>query len=192
MQVTNIQDWIWGWSNTISYKNFTLNFTFDGRVGGVAHSVTDQALWNSGAHIDSDNQWRYDEVVNGNISFIGSGVKVVSGSVDYDINGNIVRDDRVFAANDVPVSYEAYMSNMNPYIGSVRSQNIFDQTYFKLRDLSVSYQVPASICQKVKLKGASLAFVGQNLLIWTKEFRFSDPDRASDNLNSPSISLCRF
>lgn len=185
-------DWIWGWSNTISYKNFTLNFTFDGRVGGVAHSVTDQALWNSGAHIDSDNQWRYDEVVNGNISFIGSGVKVVSGSVDYDINGNIVRDDRVFAANDVPVSYEAYMSNMNPYIGSVRSQNIFDQTYFKLRDLSVSYQVPASICQKVKLKGASLAFVGQNLLIWTKEFRFSDPDRASDNLNSPSSRYVGF
>ena len=131
-------------------------------------------------------------MVNGNISFIGSGVKVVSGSVDYDINGNIVRDDRVFAANDVPVSYEAYMSNMNPYIGSVRSQNIFDLTYFKLRDLSVSYQVPASICQKVKLKGASLAFVGQNLLIWTKEFRFSDPDRASDNLNSPSSRYVGF
>ena len=87
---------------------------------------------------------------------------------------------------------EAYMSNMNPYIGSVRSQNIFDQTYFKLRDLSVSYQVPASICQKVKLKGASLAFVGQNLLIWTKEFRFSDPDRASDNLNSPSSRYVGF
>ena len=46
--------------------------------------------------------------------------------------------------------------------------------------------------QKVKLKGASLAFVGQNLLIWTKEFRFSDPDRASDNLNSPSSRYVGF
>ena len=182
-------DWIWGWSNSISYKNFTLNFTFDGRVGGIMHSQTDQAMWNSGAHIDSDNQWRYDEVVNGKTNFIGTGVKVVSGSVDYDSDGNIIRDDRVFAPNDVQVSYETYMSTMNPYIGSVRRQNVLRQTFFKLRDLSLAYQVPKQICQKIRMQGMSVAFVGQNLLIWTKDFRFSDPDRASDKLNSPS---CRY
>ena len=53
-------DWIWGWTNTVTYKNFTLSFTLDGRVGGMAHSKTNQAMWNSGAHIDSDQlcgQW---------------------------------------------------------------------------------------------------------------------------------------
>ena len=146
-------------------------------------------MWNSGAHIDSDNQWRYDEVVNGKTNFIGTGVKVVSGSVDYDSDGNIIRDDRVFAPNDVQVSYETYMSTMNPYIGSVRRQNVLRQTFFKLRGLSLAYQVPKQICQKIRMQGMSVAFVGQNLLIWTKDFRFSDPDRASDKLNSPS---CRY
>lgn len=91
-------------------------------------------MWNSGAHIDSDNQWRYDEVVNKKTNFVGSGVKVVSGSVDYDSNGKIIHDNRVFAPNDVQVSYESYMKSTNPYIGTVTRQNVFDETFFKLRD----------------------------------------------------------
>ncbi|MDE5678551.1 SusC/RagA family TonB-linked outer membrane protein [Phocaeicola sp.] len=185
-------DWTLGWSNSISYKNFTLSFSIDGRVGGVGHSSTEQAMWNSGVHIDSDNQWRYDEVVNGLTNFVGEGVKIVSGSVDYDSNGNITRDDRVFAPNDVPVSYEAYMKNMNPYIGTVVRQNVYDKTFFKLRDLSLTYQLSETACSKVGLKGAALSFVGQNLLMWTKEFRFADPDAASDNLSSPSIRYVGF
>lgn len=185
-------DWIWGWSNTISYKNISLSFSFDGRVGGMAHSKTDQAMWNSGAHIDSDNQWRYDQVVNGKINYIGKGVKIVSGKVDYDSNGNILNDNRVFAPNDVTVSYETYMKNYNPYIGNPTRQNIFDETFFKLRDLSITYQMPAKVCQKLHMKGLALSLIGQNLLIWTKEFRFTDPDSDSDNLSSPSTRYLGF
>lgn len=187
MQGYTEPDWIWGLTNTIRYKDFTLSFSLDGRVGGVMFSTMDQALWNSGAHIDSDNQWRYDEVVDGKKTFIGKGVKVISGSVDYDAYGNITRDDRQFAQNDETISYEAYMKWMNPYIGTIRSQNIFSGTYFKLRDVSVTYSLPREFCDKVRLKGASVGVIGQNLLLWTKEMRFSDPDKMSDNLNAPSI-----
>lgn len=185
-------DWIWGLTTSVNYKNFTVSLSVDGRVGGIAHSVTDQAMWNSGAHIDSDNQYRYDEVVNGNKTFIGQGVKVVSGSADYDSDGNITRDDRVYAPNDKAVSYESYILKTNPYIGSVRTQNLLDQTFLKLRDLSISYTLPKEICSKMKMKGASIAFIGQNLLMWTKDFRFSDPDKAAENLNSPSVRYLGF
>ena len=186
-------DWTWGWSNTVSYKNFTLNFSLDGRVGGYAHSYTDQAMWNSGAHIDSDNKWRYDEVVNGLTNYVGNGVKIVSGSADYDpATGEITRDDRVFAPNDTEVSYETYMSNMNPYIGTVTTQNVFSQTFFKLRNLSLSYKLPQDAAKYIGAKGLTVGVVGQNLLIWAKEFKHSDPDRGSDNLNSPSIRYIGF
>lgn len=62
--------------------------------------MTDQAMWNSGAHIDSDNQYRYEEVVNNNKTFTGQGVKVVSGKAEWDANGNVIMDNRVFAPND--------------------------------------------------------------------------------------------
>lgn len=185
-------DWIWGWSNSISFKDITLSFSFDGRVGGLALSKTNQAMWNSGAHIDSDNKWRYDEVVNHKTNYVGEGVKIVSGKVEYDSNGNITFDNRKFTQNDVQVSYETYIKTFNPSPYTPTSQNVFDETFFKLRDLSISYQMPKSVCEKLHLKGLALALVGQNLLIWTKEFRFTDPDSDSDNLSSPSTRYVGF
>lgn len=185
-------DWIWGLTNILKYKDFTLSFTLDGRVGGIAHSVTDQALWNSGSHIESDNQWRYNEVVNGNKNYIGQGVKVISGSEDYDSDGNIIRDNRVFAPNDIGVSYETYMLTCNPYVGTIRTQHLLEQTFFKLRNLSISYSLPKGLCQKLKMRGATIGFIGQNLFMWAKEFKYSDPDNAVDNLNSPSLRYLGF
>ncbi len=184
-------DWVFGFNNTLRYKNFTLGFTLDGRIGGVAHSVMDQALWMTGAHIDSDSPWRYDEVVNGKKNYVGQGVMVVSGSVDRDSNGNIIRDNRVFAPNDKAVSYEGYMKLYNGAgnVWDAKHQHILDQTFIKLRELSLTYAVPSPFCKKIGLQGASVAFIGQNLFIWTKEFRFSDPDKSSENLNSPSLRM---
>lgn len=185
-------DWTWGLSTSFTYKNVTLDVSFDGCVGGLAHSMIDQAMWNSGAHIDSDNQYRYEEVVNGNKTYIGQGVKVVSGSADWDSDGNIIRDDRVFAPNDQVVSYETYTLRMNPWAGEVRTQNLFKKTYVKLRNLAVNYSLPEDWCGKLKLKGASVGLVGQNLWMWAKDFKYSDPDVGAENINSPSIRYIGF
>lgn len=184
-------DWIMGFTNTFKYKNFTLSVAIDGRFGGVAHSVTNQALWMTGAHIDSDTKWRYDEVVDGVISYVGQGVKVVSGTVDRDANGNILRDDRVFAPNDIKTSYEGYMKIYHGAgnVWSAKNQHVLDQTFIKLRELSLTYDIPKTACQKLKLNDASVSFIGSNLFMWTKEFKNSDPDVSSDNLNSPSLRM---
>ena len=44
----------------------------------------------------------------------------------------------------------------------------------------------------MKLKGLTVGVIGQNLLMWTKEFRFSDPDKGSDDINTPSTRLVGF
>lgn len=98
-----------------------------------------QVMWNLGVYIDLDNQWWYDEVVNKKINFVGSGVKVVLGSVDYDLNGKIIYDNCVFVLNDVQVFYELYMKSINLYIGIVICQNVFDEIFFKLCDFLLSY-----------------------------------------------------
>lgn len=89
--------------------------------------------------------------------------------------------------NDKEVSYQSYIREYNPNAGSPARQNYQLETFLKLRDLSLTYNMPESIYQKLGLTGLSISFVGQNLLIWTKEYKFSDPDVGSDNLNSPSI-----
>lgn len=184
-------DLVWGITNTFKYKNVTLSCTIDGRVGGISYSRTHQMLMNSGAGKDTDTKWRYEEVVNGNKTYIGKGVKVVSGSVKYDQDGKVIEDTRVFAPNDIVVSYETYISKYHDSASRPSAQNVLDETFFKLRDLSVTYDFPKSWCNTLKLKSASVSVTGQNLFLWAKEYKYADPDKGGDsygyeNLNSPS------
>ena len=185
-------DWIWGVNSTLSYKNWSLYVAFDGRVGGTAYNQTEQAMWNSGSHPKSDTPERYEEVVNGNVTYIAQGVKIVSGSVEYDTSGNIVKDTRVFAPNDVPVSYQSFIQSYEPWSGSAAFQNYRSTTFFKVRELSLTYSLPKTACKWAHLKGASVSFIAQNLLLWAKEFKYADPDVDEDNLSSPSQRFLGF
>lgn len=179
--------WIWGITNQFQYKDFAISFSVDGRVGGLSYSSMNARLWQTGAHPDSDTEARYEEVVNGNKTFIGEGVKIVSGSVSYDKYGQIINDDRVFAKNDQIVSYENYWKRA--YSGT---RNIWDETFIKLREVSLNYSVPVEIASKLRAKKASVGVTGQNLFLWTKKYRFSDPDAGSEDLNSPSVRYLGF
>lgn len=179
--------WFWGFSNQFRYKDFTFGFSLDGRIKGMSYSTMNARLWQTGSHPDSDTEFRYEEVVNGNKTFIAPGVKIVSGTVKYDKYGQITEDTRVFEKNDQVVSYEGYYKRA--YSGR---WNYWDETFIKLRELSLSYRVSDKFASKLKAKKASVGLTGQNLLLWTKEFRFSDPDTGSEDLNSPSMRYIGF
>jgi TonB-linked SusC/RagA family outer membrane protein len=182
-------DGIWGMNTELKYKNLVLMFSLDGRIGGLSFSRLDALLWNSGAHTGTDNTWRYDEVVNGLTNYVGDGVKVVSGTVEYDTYGQIISDTRVFAPNDVQVSYENYTRNYY-YTGawSWNSQDILDETFIKLRELSITYHVPVKFARKLLMKDFAVSLVGQNLFFWGKEYKIADPDYGYTwDLVSPSL-----
>ena len=191
---------ILGFSNRFAYKNVELNISVDGRIGGLLYSWTEQAMWHSGAHPNSDNQWRYDEVVNGKLNYVGSGSKITSGSASYDPYGKVLEDTRQFASNDVPVSYQSYTTiyNENPWDHQAY-QNIKDAGFIKLREVAINYNLPVSVARKILMKNVRVGIIGQNLFIWTKEFKYSDPDRGrrdgnrnAENLNSPSTRYLGF
>src|SRR6202008_5044336 len=46
-------DWVWSVINTVSYKNFSLNFQFDGRVGGVGQDYVYYKLLQGGREIST-------------------------------------------------------------------------------------------------------------------------------------------
>ncbi|MCC8154298.1 MAG: hypothetical protein LIP01_08840 [Tannerellaceae bacterium] len=151
-------------------------------------------MWHSGSHIDSDTHWRYLEVVEGvEKPYIAPGVKVVSGSVTYDSYGNILEDTRVFAENDVAVSYNDYMKAYHTApSGSGKDQWVNKMTFFKLREVSLGYTIPKPLANKLKLEDAEISITGQNLLLWSKYFKQSDPDGSkcsSDGEKESFISL---
>ena len=160
--------------------------TFDGRVGGISWNNTEYRMLDSGVHPSTDNQWRYDQVVNGLKNYVGKGVKVVSGDVKYDQYGRITEDTRVFAENDTAVWYEDYVK------GSRQTMDwIQDKTFIKLRELALGYDVPQSFAKKLGMSACSVSLIGQNLLVFSKNFKMVDPDGVDgiedEDMTSPSV-----
>lgn len=174
---------VWGISNNFRYKNFTAALSFDGRVGGILYNYTSYKMFDTGSHPDTDNEFRYDEVVNKNRSYVGQGVKIVGGTVTYDNYGNITSDTREYAPNDINVSYQSYARNYGD-----GTRGLANATFIKLREIALGYRLPSQAAKYIGAKSASVSLTGQNVWLWTKEFRFADPDKANDtDLTSPSM-----
>lgn len=188
-------DWTWGLSTNVSYRNFTLSLSFDGRVGGLANTMTESYMWTSGAHPGTLTKERAADTANpGSNNFLGKGVKVVSGTVEYDSYGNVLSDTRVFAPNDVYSTYKQYIKDLHSGVawgGAGRPADLYSTTFFKLRELSLSYRLPQRLV-KGWAKSATVSLVGQNLFLWAKDFKYSDPDGGSENFSDPSIRYLGF
>ncbi|WP_081210664.1 SusC/RagA family TonB-linked outer membrane protein [Salegentibacter sediminis] len=182
-------DWIWGLGTALKYKDFSLSISMDGRVGGLAQTTTEMYMWQSGNHPDSVTEERYLDATTGTANYIAEGVKVVSGEVAYDTYGNITSDTREFAPNDVAVTYENWVKRAhkgNAWWGPPSPLETYSTTFLKLREISLSYNLPQTFNDLIGASSGSVSAIGQNLALWAKDFKYSDPDGGSDNFSDPS------
>lgn len=189
-------DWVWGFNTNLHYKNFSLSMSMDGRVGGLAQSTTEMYMWISGNHPNSLTEARHKDATNaGSKNFLGEGVKVVSGAITYDANYHVVSDNRVFAPNDVYATYKSYITALHKgtaWGGNPSPVDLYSTTFLKLREVALTYQVPAELTKKIKSKGMAVSLIGQNLLYWAKQFKYSDIDGGTENFSDPSIRYVGF
>lgn len=173
-------DFIFGFQNTFNYKNFSLNVAFDGRIGGLMYSTTNQKMWWGGTHPETVNHYR-DEANAGEASYIAPGVVVVEGAAQYDERGNILSDTRVYAPNTTPVNYISWNINTsNAYLN-----HWYNQSFVKLREVTLTYRFPRSLLDKTFFDQVSLSAVARNVAVFTKMPNV-DPDVGSDNLQTPA------
>lgn len=143
-----LPDFTMGFINNFSWKGFTLSTTIDWRSGGIMKSATVEGLFDSGLAEET--------LLNREGTFI-------------DRNGVLLNDDGSVRENDVPVqSAESYWTALNT--NSVGEPYIFDASFVKLRELSLSYRLPSSLLAKTKfLTGAQVGIEGRNLaLLWSR------------------------
>lgn len=175
-------DWIYGWQNTFAYKNVSLRFSFDGRLGGLIYSTTNQKMWWGGTSPGTVNQFR-DDANAGKATYVGPGVVVIGGSVAYDNYGNITSDTRKYAPNTTAVNYNGFMQATSGAM--LNNYFYYSGTYLKMREVVLSYQLPKRLI-KGAFKQGSVSFVANNLFILSK-LPNVDPDAEGDNLQTPSM-----
>lgn len=184
-------DWIWGANSTLRYKDFSLFLSFDGLIGGISSSRTESYMWQSGVHPDSVTPERaLDVATPGSSNYIGEGVMVTSGTVEFDTDGTILSDTRVFETNNIATTYLRAAKDLHAssaWGGTGTTTDAFSRTYLKLREISLSYSIPSMYLSSWGAKSASISLIGQNVLLWSKDYKYSDPDNRTEDFADPSV-----
>jgi TonB-linked SusC/RagA family outer membrane protein len=181
--------WRLGLQNRFHVKGFRIDLDIDGVWGGVIRSLTIEKMWWGGKHPESVLH-RDAEYAAGQPVYIPEGVVVTEGELVRDANGNVISDNRSYTPNTRAVSWQTWAQNY-PYRAQVTEDeseqfaNVYDRTYFKLRRLSVTYDLTKLLPSK-GVEHLNLSVYGYNLAVW-KKLPYLDPDYGDDNnLQDPS------
>ncbi len=155
-------DWIAGWENTFTYKNWTLSALIVGVYGNSYYAGFEKEMMGEGL----------DPVTGGDRS------KVLPVGV-FDSSTGI----RPFQAGD-EISAELYYGD---YLvdGQINDIWVKDGSYAKLKEASISYNLPSKLLKKTFFSGATLSITGRNLLTISKA-KYEDPEIYKDK--TPGIS----
>lgn len=148
LNVGNIQpDFTGGFNTSVSYKNFTLSAGLDFMIGGQIVSWTN--LWGEGSGLLDVTAAVNDKGVNVREP-VQKGGGIYMEGVDADGNPKSGYMDAYY--------YYSYKSTYNA------ASYVYDKTYVKLRELSLSYELPKAFLNKLNigLSKASVAFVATN------------------------------
>ncbi len=180
-----LPDLVLGFYNQFTVKNFTIGLQFDGRIGGLIVNQIQRQTFRGGRHIETVQENLKDANgvsmasareadTRGEKTWLGDGVQVSSGSIQYDpVTGEIVNyGDLAFKTNETKTYLQDYISR---YYGQYEA-NIMKKDYMKLRELTVTYNIPTDKMGKT-FKAASISLVGRNLLYFAKGLDDLDMDQ---------------
>jgi iron complex outermembrane receptor protein len=160
--------------NTFSYKNFTLNVQVDAKVGGMMVSATHQygttngSLTNSLHGRDLDHGGVQYTAANGEVrtdgiipdGVLADGIKSIKDGSDL---GGITYQEAVDGGHLLPIEARRYYRNISNWGAGIREYSAFENSWVALREVSLSYSVPVSFVNKIKLQSLKLSVTGRNL-----------------------------
>ena len=170
-----------GWNNTFTYKNFTLNMLWEFRVGGDVYNGTQYAMTIAGTSTLTANR---DHLVITGVQDDGNGGYT---DVTYEFYA-----DQTYTYNGKTTSGSTIINNYYQNYYALESANFMKKVNsLRLRTISLTYELPKSICQKTKcLQRASVTATATNLLLFTNYD--GDPEVAvsgSGTVGSSSVGI---
>ncbi len=187
----------WSIYNKVHYKSLSLAFQFDGAVGGVTTDYMFRqtmrggrnALTAEGALGDARYQdWQQYGKQGYSGTYVGEGVVVSNGaSLNYDSRtGAILNGDALqFTPNTTKVFVQDYVSR---YYG-VDEASLMSKTFGKLREVTISYDLPRTLLGEGFIRKVSVSLIGRNLLYFYGDKRFKDIDLDQYNYATGSTGL---
>jgi TonB-linked SusC/RagA family outer membrane protein len=138
--------------NTFVYKAFSLRTQFDWKQGGDISSSTIETLLGRGVTKDTEDRER-TVIIPG---FYGNN----DGTPILDAGGNQIPNTTQLSVNEL---YFSPAGGNTFGINSVDEASVYDGTVFRLREISLTYDVPSKILEKTPFGRMSFSILGNNL-----------------------------
>jgi TonB-linked SusC/RagA family outer membrane protein len=166
-------DWHSGLTNTFTYKNWSLSFLIDVQKGGDIFSLDQYYGRATGLYEETSFTNDLGNPVRDPITWAdpadhSKGYAANSGGfINEGVNQNgKVNQTRVSAAN-----YGTFGYLRNP-----DKAYVYDASYVKLRNLSLSYSIPQSVLAKSFITGVTFTAIASNVWIIYKNLPHADPE----------------
>ena len=165
-------DWTGGVRNKVTYKNIALSFLIDMQKGGDIFSLDRSYGLATGLYAETAG---LNDLGNPIRNSVADGGGVILPGVQADGTPNTVRTPS-----------PQYYGNVDGYRRKPNKAFVYDASYVKLREVSLTYQFSSEISKKLSIQDMKFSIVGTNLWIISKNLPDADPESGlgSGNLSS--------
>jgi hypothetical protein len=153
----NQPNFMTGFSNSFSYKNFSLSFLVDSRFGGKVYMGSIQ----QGTYYGT-----LAMTLNGRSSMLVPGIVQSSGAV-----------------NTITTNAQKYWTG----ISGITEAFLYDATNIRLRELTFGYTLPKSLLEHSPIQSVKASFVARNLFMIYSRTKGYDPDAAYTTGNAQGV-----
>lgn len=163
-----------GFSNTLSYKSFALDFTIDYSLGGKMLSPPTKYMTGAGMFT---NSLQYRDAENGGLTYTDGGKTYNDGVLLKGVNQTTGQPN-----TKVISAAEYYMNTYNWGEDSWSEDgSIFKNNFVKMREAVLSYKIPASFSSKLHINNLRFSLVGRNLFYLYRTMKNLDPEAPLGN-----------
>lgn len=146
-------DFIIGWTNYFTFFKFiTLTLQLDWKQGGDMYSGSNRLMDLYGASAATEDR---------TTPFIYDGYKADGTPNDIQRGG--------------PEDIWAYPDLYNDILASLDEAQVYETSFIKFRDISLTFEIPRKVIEPIRLQGLSVNLFARNILLWTTLPNF-DPE----------------
>ncbi len=174
-----------GIANTVSYKNLSLNFLVDYRFGGKL--ISTPLLYGKGSGL-YEEKLQYRDAEHGGIPYYlneaGAKVRLPDHNASAPNGGKVYHDGVLLEGvtsdgtpNTTILDAASYYLNTYGWsTGWYENGAVFDNSFIKMRELTLSYNLPQALSSKLRFQNMQVSLIGRNLFYFWKTVPHIDPE----------------
>ena len=171
--------WKMGITNNLSYKGFSLSAVWDMTKGGDFFSETVTSLLGRGVTRDTEDRLK---------SRVIAGVYADPNNIYTPllVGGKTVPNQTRISTNDLFFSTSSIAGSFA--INGHDEFNVFDGTVYRLREITMGYDLPKNFVKRLKVSGISLSLSGRNLWYLAPNVpKYTNYDPETNSLGSGNL-----